>query len=774
LAVILKSNLCPLLVAIAVSICLPCAAAEPARQKQAQAERNALTPEEAKRALDLIQNDQKRAELIATLQAIAKAAPSPAETTGQVPPENLGAQLLMQVSGWIRGASDQIGSAAEAVTNFPLLWSWIAETASDPTARNTILDMTWKIVLVIGCALAAERLADYGMRRPRAFLARHAPARSPESSADAAETRIDDLIRGGEDKRRSHAALARARKLALRFPFAVARLLLDLVPLSAFVVVADVMLATKIGADYAPRLVVLALINAYVLLRGIMCLARALVSAESSPLSLFAVRGDTAAYIQVWTRRIATVTVFGTAFANVALALGLSQPAYEAILNLVVLVAHLFLIIVILQCRRSVARLIAAPADRAVALAALRNRLADTWHYFAIVIDIAVWAISALRIHNGYALVAQYLVATLAIAIVARLAGLAILSALDRVFRINPEFLRRFPGLEVQANRYYPLLRSTVSGAIVVVAVIAVLEVWGVHAIDWFQSGQVGGRLVSAAVTITIAIVVALAIWESTNSAIERHLNKLALESRYARAARLRTLLPMFKTAFLLCIVTVIGLTALSELGVNIAPLLAGAGIVGLAIGFGSQKLVQDVITGLFLLLENAMQVGDIVTVSGLMGTVENLTIRTIRLRAADGSVHIIPFSSVTSVTNTNRGIGNAAVNVSVAYKENIDRVYQVLHEVAVDLRKDPRFQHMIRGDLDLWGIDKIDGAMVTVVGQIQCTAAGRWPVQREFNHRMKKRFEELGIQIAHPGQTILIPGEGGVVAGATAQSSGS
>ena len=115
-----------------------------------------------------------------------------------------------------------------------------------------------------------------------------------------------------------------------------------------------------------------------------------------------------------------------------------------------------------------------------------------------------------------------------------------------------------------------------------------------------------------------------------------------------AQSARLRTLLPLLRSALLITIVVFAGLMVLSEIGINIAPLLAGAGIIGVAIGFGSQKLVQDLITGIFLLLENAMQVGDWVTVSGLSGTVENLSVRTIRLRAGDGSVHIIPFSAVT------------------------------------------------------------------------------------------------------------------------------
>ena len=142
----------------------------------------------------------------------------------------------------------------------------------------------------------------------------------------------------------------------------------------------------------------------------------------------------------------------------------------------------------------------------------------------------------------------------------------------------------------------------------------------------------------------------------------------------------------------------------LSEIGVNIGPLLAGAGIVGVAIGFGSQKLVQDLINGIFLLLENAMQVGDQVTVSGLSGTVENLSVRTIRLRAGDGSVHIIPFSSVTSVTNVNRGIGNASVNVCVAFHEDTDRVCEVLKETAAGMRKETDFSAKMLSDLQLLG----------------------------------------------------------------------
>ncbi|HEX5328373.1 MAG TPA: mechanosensitive ion channel domain-containing protein, partial [Acetobacteraceae bacterium] len=157
------------------------------------------------------------------------------------------------------------------------------------------------------------------------------------------------------------------------------------------------------------------------------------------------------------------------------------------------------------------------------------------------------------------------------------------------------------------------------------------------------------------------------------------------------------------------------------------------------------------------LLLENAMQVGDWVTVSGLSGTVENLSVRTIRLRASDGSVHIIPFSSVTSVTNINRGRGNAAVSVTVAYAEDTDHVAGVLTAIAAEMRKEPEFAIRMLGDLSLWGVDKLDGASATIAGQIPCTDSGRWPVQREFNRRVKQRFQELGIALFNPAQTYVV-----------------
>jgi len=156
-------------------------------------------------------------------------------------------------------------------------------------------------------------------------------------------------------------------------------------------------------------------------------------------------------------------------------------------------------------------------------------------------------------------------------------------------------------------------------------------------------------------------------------------------------------------------------------------------------------------------LLENAMQVGDWVTVAGVSGTVEALSVRTIRLRAADGSVHIIPFSAVTTVNNVNRGLGNAQVSVTVSAREDTDRVSEALREIAAELRRDLNFKSGILSDLQLWGVESVTASTVTIAGQIVCTDASRWAVQREFNRRLKKRFEELGIELANPTQTVRV-----------------
>jgi small-conductance mechanosensitive channel len=484
-----------------------------------------------------------------------------------------------------------------------------------------------------------------------------------------------------------------------------------------------------------------------VLVRVLTSVTRLLVAPKSPRLRLLPLSDAAAQYILTWFRRIAAVSVFGYAITEVGLLFGLYRVAHDALLKLVMLVVCVFLIVIVLQQRAMVAAFIAAQPEAIGPMAALRNRLARVWHVVAIFYLLALWAVWAFQVPNGFSRLLYMIIAAAVIGGFARLAAVAAVRTVDRALHIGPELASRFPGLEKRARRYHPVARRLVTSAISAVALLLLLQIWGVDALSWFADGALGGRMLSALVIVGITLLAALTAWEIADAAMERHLERLARDAQAVRVARLRTLLPMFRTALMIGICLFVGLIVLSEIGVNIAPLLAGAGVVGLAIGFGSQKLVQDIITGLFLLLENAMQVGDVVSLGGLSGTVENLSVRTIRLRALDGAVHIVPFSAVTTVTNMTRDFSYALLDISVGLNEEPDRVIDVVRALARDLRNEPRWTGVIRDDLDVMGVERfIDTAWVLRV-RIKTLPGQRWAVVRELNRRIKYRFDELAIE---------------------------
>jgi small-conductance mechanosensitive channel len=301
-----------------------------------------------------------------------------------------------------------------------------------------------------------------------------------------------------------------------------------------------------------------------------------------------------------------------------------------------------------------------------------------------------------------------------------------------------------------------PVLKLVVSIAIGFGTLVLLLETWGLDSLDWFDDGTLGHRLLGTLFSIGCTLVLALVVWEAANTAIQRRLTRISRDSRAARSARVRTLLPMLRTMIGIVILVFTVLNALSQLGVNVAPLLAGAGVVGLAIGFGSQTLVRDVITGVFLLLEDAVAVGDSVNVGGKGGVVENLSIRSIKLRDGDGSIHIVPFSAVTTVTNSTRDFAFAMVDIMVAYGTDTDRTGEVIKQIVSEMRAESRWQTAIRDEFDLWGVDSLGQVGIQIRGRVRTEPTQRWPVQRELMRRIKRRFEELEIEIPHQPMMLI------------------
>jgi small-conductance mechanosensitive channel len=783
----------------------------------------AISADQAHAALDVLNDPAKRAAFAATLNAIIKAQPStgptataaivraePAKPTTQttveglkipLAPDSLGAQVLLSASAFVNHLGDQAMAALDTVQSLPLLYGWAVVMATNPMARDILVDVSWRVVLALACAAAVEYGLRRLLRRPISSLENLAPKHhrtanehagsGDEANGDAGQGAPGHTTGSNEDMPDGDAdfepddtpartdaaeldAVARAEageieaplprrtkpsawNLLRRVPLVLARLLLELVPVLGLALAGHLIAGSALGGQTVSRLIILAAVDAYAICAALLSVVRMLLSPGESRLRLFHLHDGAAAYMMCWSRRLILIAVFGYAIGEAGLLLGLSDIAHDAFEKAVGLVLHLCLAFIVVQKRRAVRRRLRAPPDATGVIALLRNRFARIWHWIALFFLIAGWLIWAVEVPHGYAAVIHYFIVTALVLIGARIALLLLLGLADRVMQPGQRGTDLFPGMQARLRIYHPIVTLALRLTIYLLCALGLLQLYGLNTLLWLVQSDLGLRILSASGTLLVTIVLAFGVWEAVNGGVQRHLDRLQREAQLAKSARLRTLLPLLRSTLLITIAIVAGLMILSEIGINIAPLLAGAGIVGVAIGFGSQKLVQDLITGIFLLLENAMQVGDTVTVSGLTGTVENLSVRTIRLRAGDGSVHIIPFSSVTSVTNVNRGLGNASVSVSVAYDEDTDRVAAELTAIVADMRNDAALSAMMLSDFQLWGVDKVDGAAVTVVGQVVCTDSGRWAVQREFNRRMKRRFQELGIRIFNPVQTITL-----------------
>jgi small conductance mechanosensitive channel len=218
---------------------------------------------------------------------------------------------------------------------------------------------------------------------------------------------------------------------------------------------------------------------------------------------------------------------------------------------------------------------------------------------------------------------------------------------------------------------------------------------------------------------------------------------------------RASTLGGIFRRAAKLVIWIVAIVMVLREAGFDIGPILAGAGIVGLAVGFGAQNLVRDIISGMFLLVENQVRVNDVAIINGTGGLVEELNLRTTVLRGLDGTVHIFPNGAINSLSNMTHGYSYYLLDVGVAYKEDTDRVVSVLKAIADEMMQEEEYRTLILEPLEVLGVDKFADSAVIIKARIKTVPIQQWVVGREMNRRIKKKFDELGIEIPFPHVSV-------------------
>jgi len=224
-----------------------------------------------------------------------------------------------------------------------------------------------------------------------------------------------------------------------------------------------------------------------------------------------------------------------------------------------------------------------------------------------------------------------------------------------------------------------------------------------------------------------------------------------------ANEKQVKTLIGLLRT-ICLTLVWVVGIVmSLGQIGLDITPILAGAGIVGLAVGFGAQNLVRDVINGFFMILENQVRIGDVAVVNGTGGLVEAISYRTITLRDLSGTVHIFPNGTVTTLANMTKGWSGYVLDIGVAYKEDTDRVSNVMKEVAKELQNDPELGPKILEPIEILGVDKFGESEVVIKARLKTLPIQQWAVGREYRRRLKKAFDEKGIEIPFPHRTLYM-----------------
>ncbi len=682
---------------------------------------------------------------LATATGANAADPSPpaAPPALHLVPNSVGAELLTWAETGLQRLSDNFSQLLQAATDFSLLWVWLHRLATDADMQALILAATWRLLLAMSVGIAAEYLVRRALQNPMRALRRNVPL--------GAGDEVPEELQGIEEAERGQTEPAGRRASLLlmlrRVPFVIGGLLLDLLPVMALVATGFALLAAGLAPTHASRVVILTVLYAYVAWRLVGAAMRLLTSPSCPQLRLLPLNMQAAQNLVQDISRLTALSVGGYAVAEDALFFGLTRPAHDALLKLVALAVLVVFARVVLRVRRRVKAALRAPEGAKGLVVVLRNAFAGGWHRIVLFYVWALWLVWVLGISDGFDRLLVFTLEILALAALLRIANLAIRNGFDRLLAVVEGLDDNYPGVEARIGSYHGAARMFADLLLGLGGLFCLLEAAGFDVVSWFGPHTLGERLISAIENIAATLLIALLVWEIANVAVERHLAGLARTAQLSRAARLRTLLPMLRTTLLTGVVVVCGLVVLSEIGVNIAPLLAGAGVLGLAIGFGSQKLVQDIITGLFLLLENTMQVGDVVSLGGMTGTVENLSIRTIRLRAVDGSVHIVPFSAVTTVTNMTRDYSYAVIDVGVGVNEDPDRISAMLLELATKLRAEQPWRGKILADLEVWGIEHFVDLGYVIRARIKTLPGAHWGVSRELNRLIKHRFDELAIE---------------------------
>ena len=501
----------------------------------------------------------------------------------------------------------------------------------------------------------------------------------------------------------------------------------------------------------ASRTVVLITFGAVVVYRAVATAARILLAPEQPALRLLPFDDGGARRLYAGVVRFMLIYVVGIGTAVAFRSLGVQAAVADLILLVVTLALLASLIATTWSVREPISRMIRGSGERG----ALVRLLAEAWpllatvYFLAIVVARILEMLSGPVIPSSVGVVSVLLVIMLPIVDMILCHGLAALTGSRGAGDASPGLIAS----------YEPVLRRAIHIVVLVVGFLVLADLWQ---LDLFSLAQhsLGGRISSALLGIAVVLLIAYIAWEIVNTAIERRMKAETPQDAVTPASRLRTLLPLFRMVLLATIFVMATLSVLAALGVNIVPLLAGASVVGVAIGFGSQTLVRDIVTGAFFLVDDAFRLGEYIEVGNTKGRIEKITARALFLRHHRGQLNVLPYGEIRQLKNNSRDWMIMKLEFRVTYDTDLALVKKIIKKIGAELSADPELGKDIIEPLKSQGVYSTEDSALVIRAKFMAKPGSTvFMIRRVAFDKILKAFKENGIKFAHRQVTVLVPG---------------
>jgi small-conductance mechanosensitive channel len=496
-------------------------------------------------------------------------------------------------------------------------------------------------------------------------------------------------------------------------------------------------------------------LNAFALIEFFKAILRLIFCPRIPELRPFRIEDDTARYWHLRLSALSSLIGYGLLVA-VPIISNQVNVQVGALANVTIMLCiTVWALYLIFRNKRIIQHNLIHLADHSLAFFSLFIRaFALIWHWLASAYFIVLFFFSLFDPGNSLKFMMGASLSSLAILSIAAFLSGMLSRWINKTITLSPQVQRNYPELQKRLNGWLSASMKAARILIVCATVLLLLNAWGLFDFWYWLTYGAGEKAVDIIIRIALILFFSAVGWTVLASIIE---NRLAsdIHGRPLPSARTRTLLTLFRNALAVVISTITVMIVLSEIGVNIAPLLAGAGALGLAISFGSQTLVKDIITGIFIQFENGMNTGDLVTIGPLTGTVERMSIRSVGVRQDTGAYHIIPWSSITTFANFVRGIGSVVANYDVDRHENTEKANQALKDAVAELMEMEDIRGLIIGEPTFAGLVGLTNTAFTL--RVTCTTLPlkQWTVRFALDSMVKKHFDLADVRA--PIQTYQI-----------------